>query len=149
MNLALPREATAQIRVALPQVATAVVTAIVAEVPSYESALSDSMGETIRNAVQLALGGFLSLATDSDESDPRTPTAPAVRGAYQLGRGEARSGRTTDALLSAFRIGARVSWREMAAIGVSAGPTMLQTAPEAAFSPKAKPRQRGGSRSAT
>lgn len=121
MNLALPSETTAQIRVALPQVATAVVTAIVAEVPSYESALTDSMGETIRDAVQLALGGFLSLATDSDESDPRTPTAPAVRGAYQLGRGEARSGRTTDALLSAFRIGARVSWREMAAIGVDAG----------------------------
>lgn len=121
MNLALPHEAMAQIRVALPQVATAVVTAVVAEVPSYESALRDSKGETIRNAVQLALGGFLSLATDSDESDPRTPTAPAVRGAYQLGRGEARSGRSTDALLSAFRIGARVSWREMAAIGVSAG----------------------------
>ena len=52
------------------------------------------MGETIRNAVQLALGGFLSLASGRRGADPRTPTAPAVEGAYQLGRGEARSGRT-------------------------------------------------------
>ena len=52
------------------------------------------MGETIRNAVQLALGGFLSLAGGRRGADPRTPTAPAVEGAYQLGRGEARSGRT-------------------------------------------------------
>ncbi len=120
-SLSLPPEATDQIRASLPQVADAVVKAVVAEVPSYESAFSDSMGETISNAVQLALGGFLSLASDADHADPRTPTAPAVRGAYQLGRGEARSGRTTDALLSAYRIGARVSWREMASIGVSAG----------------------------
>jgi len=34
--------------------------------------------------------------------------------AYALGRGEARSGRTMDALLSAYRVGARVSWRELA-----------------------------------
>ena len=53
--------------------------------------------------------------------DLRTPTAPAVEGSYQLGRGEARSGRTTDALLAAFRIGARVSWRELSAIAVRNG----------------------------
>ena len=51
----------------------------------------------------------------------QTPTAPAVDGAYQLGRGEARSGRTVDALLSAYRIGARVSWREMSATAVRNG----------------------------
>ena len=39
-------------------------------------------------------------------------------GAYQLGRGEARSGRSVDALLSAYRIGARVAWREMSAAAV-------------------------------
>ena len=66
------------------------------------------MGETIRNAVQLALGGFLSLASAARGADAATPTAPAVEGAYQLGRGEARSGRTIDALLAAYRIGARV-----------------------------------------
>jgi hypothetical protein len=79
------------------------------------------MGEIIRNAVQLALGGFLSLAGGRRGADPGTPTAPAMEGAYQLGRGEARNGRTTDALLSAYRIGARVSWREMSARAVEAG----------------------------
>ena len=38
---------------------------------------------------------------------------PALEGAYALGRGEARSGRTMDALLAAYRVGARVSWREL------------------------------------
>ncbi|MET0999314.1 MAG: helix-turn-helix domain-containing protein [Marmoricola sp.] len=79
------------------------------------------MGETIRNAVELALGGFISLAARSGGGMAQTPTAPAVDGAYQLGRGEARSGRSVDALLSAYRIGARVAWREMSATAVRNG----------------------------
>jgi hypothetical protein len=107
----------------LPAVAEHVVTAIIEEVPSYTDAFSGPMGETIRNAVQLALGGFLSLASGRRGADPRTPAAPAVEGAYQLGRGEARSGRSTDALLAAYRIGARVSWREMSLTAVRGGVT--------------------------
>ncbi|WP_110181114.1 PucR family transcriptional regulator [Nocardioides solisilvae] len=97
----------------LPAVADAAVSAIIAEVPTYANALSGTMGETIRSAVQLALGGFIQLA-----SRPRVgarPTAPAMEGAYQLGRGEARSGRSMEALLAAYRVGARVSWSEMSA----------------------------------
>jgi hypothetical protein len=105
----------------LPQVADDIVLAIIAEVPSYEGALSGPMGETIRNAVQLALGGFLSLASGRRGADPGTPTAPAVEGAYQLGRGEARSGRSTEALLAAYRIGARVAWRDMSTTAVQSG----------------------------
>jgi PucR C-terminal helix-turn-helix domain len=120
-GLLLPEEAVAEIRLQLPAVAEQVVTAIIDEVPSYEGAFSGPMGETIRNAVQLALGGFLSLAGGRRGSDPRTPAAPAVEGAYQLGRGEARSGRSTDALLSAYRIGARVSWHEMSTTAVDNG----------------------------
>ena len=63
--------------------------------PSYAGAFSGRMGEVIRNAVQLALGGFLTLATRQDGTAP--PKAPAIEGAYQLGRGEARSGRTVEA----------------------------------------------------
>jgi hypothetical protein len=44
-----------------------------------------------------------------------------VEGAYQLGRGEARSGRTTEALLAAYRIGARVAWRDMSTTAVRSG----------------------------
>lgn len=108
-------------RAALPGVAERTVAAIIEEVPSYEGALTGSMGENIRTAVQLALGGFISLAARSRGADPRTPAAPAVEGAYQLGRGEARSGRSVDALLAAYRIGARVSWREMSATLVRNG----------------------------
>ena len=117
----LPAEAFAEMRDQLPQVADDVVSAIIAEVPSYEDALSGPMGENIRNAVQLALGGFLALASGRRGADPGTPTAPAVEGAYQLGRGEARSGRSTEALLAAYRIGARVAWRDMSRTAVGAG----------------------------
>jgi PucR C-terminal helix-turn-helix domain len=119
-GLRLDPEAVAEMRAQLPEVAEHVVTAVIEEVPSYTDAFSGPMGETIRNAVQLALGGFLSLASGGG-ADLRTPAAPAVEGAYQLGRGEARSGRTTDALLAAYRIGARVSWRELSTTAVRNG----------------------------
>ena len=119
--LALPAAAEAEIRAALPGIAEDVVSVIIEEVPSYADAFAGRMGETIRGAVQVALGAFLSLATGRAGADPRTPAAPAVEGAYQLGRGEARSGRSTDSLLSAYRIGARVSWRAMSTRGVHAG----------------------------
>jgi hypothetical protein len=45
--------------------------------------------------------------------------SPALDGAYSLGRGEARSGRSADALLSAYRVGARVAWRELSATAVA------------------------------
>ncbi|QDH11191.1 PucR family transcriptional regulator [Nocardioides dongxiaopingii] len=120
-GLLLPPEVVSGIRADLPRVADDVVAAIIEEVPGYTDAFSGSMGETIASAVQIALGGFLSLASGRRGSDPRTPAAPAVEGAYQLGRGEARSGRSTDALLAAYRIGARVSWQQMASGAVRAG----------------------------
>jgi PucR-like helix-turn-helix protein len=134
-TLDLSPEAVSEMRSRLPAVADATVAAILAEVPSYEGALSGAMGENIRNAVQLALGGFLSLASGRRGSHPSTPTAPAVEGAYQLGRGEARSGRSTEALLAAYRIGARVSWREMSTTAVrnGAGPESLVAFAELVF----------------
>ncbi|MFC0222537.1 helix-turn-helix domain-containing protein [Nocardioides zeicaulis] len=107
------------LRARLPEVADRVVLTIIDEVPSYAGAFSGRMGEVIRNAVQLALGGFLTLAARRDGKAP--PKAPAIEGAYQLGRGEARSGRTVEALLAAYRVGARVSWRDMADAAVAAG----------------------------
>ena len=117
-TLELTPETIQEMRSRLPQVADQTVAAIIDEVPSYADALTGSMGENIRSAVQLALGGFISLASRRRGADPRTPAAPAVEGAYQLGRGEARSGRSVEALLAAYRIGARVSWREMSATAV-------------------------------
>ncbi len=120
-GLRLPASVVTEVRGGLADVAEDVVTAIIAEVPSYTDAFSGSMGQTIRDAVQVALGGFLSLASGRRGAGARSPGAPAVEGAYQLGRGEARSGRTTDALLAAYRIGARVAWQRMSGHAVRAG----------------------------
>jgi PucR-like helix-turn-helix protein len=79
------------------------------------------MGDNIEAAVQMALAGFLKLASGSRDSDPSTPHGPTLEGAYALGRGEARSGRSMDALLAAYRVGARVAWREMADAATKAG----------------------------
>jgi PucR C-terminal helix-turn-helix domain len=114
----LDEDVVGVMREELAEVADRAVAAIIDEVPSYAGELSGAMGETIRNAVQLALGGFLTLATREDAG---TPMAPAIEGAYQLGRGEARSGRSMEALLAAYRIGARVSWRDLSRTAVEAG----------------------------
>lgn len=109
------------LRTHLPEVAEDTVAAIIVEVPGYANALAGPMGENIGNAVQVALGGFLSLASRPRGTDAGTPLAPALEGAYALGRGEARSGRSMDALLAAYRVGARVSWRELSATAVEGG----------------------------
>ncbi len=97
------------------------VAAIVVVVPSFADAFAGGMGHAIENAVELALGGFLELATSGGGADASTPIDPALDGAYALGRGEARGGRSMDALLAAYRVGARVSWREMSSTAVAAG----------------------------
>jgi hypothetical protein len=116
--VALDPQVAAALRGRLAEVADSVVVTIIDEVPSYAGALTGRMGEVIRNAVQLALGGFLTLASRQGLEAPR---APAMEGAYQLGRGEARSGRTAEALLAAYRVGARTSWHDMADTAVRAG----------------------------
>jgi hypothetical protein len=126
--LSIPGAVAEAMREELPAVAEQTVAAIVVEVPSYADAFSGEMGRTIENAVQLALGGFLVLASSGGEGDASTPIQPALDGAYALGRGEARSGRSMDALLGAYRVGARVSWRHMAESGVRAGLTASQLA---------------------
>ena len=118
-DLEVPPDALAAMHAQLPRLADDVVATIVEEVPSYRDAFSGPMGETISNAVELALGGFLTLASRGRAVD--LSSASAVNGSNQLGRGEARSGRTTDALLSAYRIGARVAWRELSTTAVAHG----------------------------
>jgi hypothetical protein len=120
-TLRLGSTTVSELQRVLPDVAERTVAAIIDDVPSYSDALSGDMGETIRLAVETALGGFVQLAARSQGERAQQPTAVAVDGAYQLGRGEARSGRTVDALLSAYRIGARVSWRELSSAAVRTG----------------------------
>lgn len=117
----LPPATVRAIRAELASVADEAVDEIIRQVPAYEDAFGGPMGETIRGAVQIALGGFLSLVSDRRGPDALAPRSGAVDGAYQLGRGEVRSGRSSDALLSAYRIGARVCWRRLSTRAVAEG----------------------------
>ncbi|MEU6020063.1 helix-turn-helix domain-containing protein [Micromonospora sp. NPDC047134] len=120
-RLALERRVARELVDRLPLVAAQTVSAITAEVPSYSGTLTGQMRDKIENAVQIALGTFLQLLERPHAGAASTPLVPALEAAYALGSGEARSGRSVDALLAAYRIGARVSWREMAAATVSLG----------------------------
>ena len=120
-GLALDPGVVAALSARLPVVAERTVEAVTAEVPGYAGALTGQMRANIELAVQTALGAFLRLAEQTRDSDPSTPLQPALEGAYALGRGEARSGRAMDALLAAYRVGARVSWRELSATAVEGG----------------------------
>lgn len=121
IGLSLDPVVAAALQRSLPAVAEHTVAAITAEVAEYAGALTGQMGQNIELAVQTALGAFLRLTEQARESDPGTPLQPAMEGAYALGRGEARSGRSMDALLAAYRVGARVAWRELSASAVEGG----------------------------
>lgn len=103
----------------LHDVAQQTIDAVAQEVPGYHGTLDEAAQAILAQAVELALSGFLSLA--AADQDPSAPLAPALQGAFALGQGEARLGRPMDALLAAYRVGARVSWRGLAGAAVEAG----------------------------
>jgi hypothetical protein len=120
-GLVLNDQVVAALEGVLPAVAGHTVAAVTVEVPSYADAFSGRMGQRIEGAVQMALGAFLQLAARPHDADPGPTLSPALEGAYELGRGEARQGRSIDALLSAYRVGARVAWRELSETAVDRG----------------------------
>lgn len=121
MQLRLPEAVLSAMWSALPSVAERTVAAVIAEVPSYADAFSGRMGRNIEQAVQQALQGFLREATAPRAAEAAASIGPALDGAYSLGRGEARNGRSTDVLLAAYRVGARIAWRDLSAIAVVHG----------------------------
>jgi hypothetical protein len=116
----IPERVVAAMRSELPGMAAQTVAAVQHEVEEYADPFRGEMGRTIEGAVALALGGFLSLV-GGDEEGREGSYERVWDAAYALGRGEARGGRSMDALLRAYRVGARVSWRDMSAAGVRAG----------------------------
>ncbi len=118
--LQLSAPVMAALRAGMPEVAKETAGAVLVEVPGYR-ALRESLGAPIDEAVEIALRSFLNVASGARGSDPSAPLQPALDAAHALGGGEAREGRGVDALLAAYRVGARVSWREMARIAVDAG----------------------------
>jgi PucR C-terminal helix-turn-helix domain len=113
----LPADVVDRVRPHLPEVVDEVIEAVGREVPAYRRPLEGEFGKGLRFGVEAALGHFLDL--------PGT-TQPAVTGAERdiyaaLGRGELRAGRTLEALLAAYRIGARVAFRRFADLARAAG----------------------------
>lgn len=116
-GVVLAPETVTEMRAGLPDAAAMALEVITAEVPEYAGTLDSEIGRTIQGAIAVALGAFLHLVEPDADADDTLDAAR--RGAYALGRGEARSGRSADALLGAYRLGARVSWREMSATAVA------------------------------
>jgi hypothetical protein len=109
----LPAEVASVLRPVLPEVADEMIAAV-RTVPAYARPLEGQLEEGVRTGVQEALRHFLA----------EIETGGPVRRSdvyLSLGRGEMRSGRSLDSLLSAYRLGARVAWRRFAAAGVAAG----------------------------
>ncbi|WP_457112719.1 PucR family transcriptional regulator [Marmoricola sp. URHA0025 HA25] len=128
MALRLPGEVVEVMRRDVTGVAEQVVSAVINEVPSYSDPFRGQMGRNIEIAVKTALEGFLDLAARREGIDAGDQIEAVLDAAYALGRGEARSGRSMDALARAYRVGARVAWREMSGAAVGAGLSATTTA---------------------
>lgn len=115
----------------MPSTADRTVAAIQLEVPAYSGALTGRLGAGIRQGVKVSLDRFVELAgagwSAADAGDPdaagetAAPLGDAVGVARALGAAEARSGRSLEALLTAYRVGARVAWRDLADTAVAGG----------------------------
>lgn len=108
----LPPEVAELIEPELPAITEEILETIAREVPEYARPLEGRFGRGIRTGVGEALLQFVALIRDPDQGRGQG------RDVYiQLGRGEQRVGRTLDSLQAAYRIGARVAWRRIAAAG--------------------------------
>jgi PucR C-terminal helix-turn-helix domain len=127
---AVPPEAADVLRPALPGLADEMIAAIAVEVPDYARAMEGTFGQMVRLGVEVALSRFMDMVAD--------PTADVTRARdtyVNLGRGEFHAGRSLDALLAAYRVGARLAWRRFVEAGAAADlpPEALYSLGEAMF----------------
>jgi PucR-like helix-turn-helix protein/diguanylate cyclase with GGDEF domain len=127
---AIPPETADVLRPVLSGLADETIAAIAAEVPDYARAMEGDFGAAVRNGVEVAFQRFLRLVLDP-EADMRSARETYV----DLGRGEYHAGRSLDALLAAYRVGARMAWRRFVETGRDAGlaPEVLYDLGEAIF----------------
>lgn len=108
--LSLPADLGGTLRPYLPAIVAEIMAAVPGDVPLYASLLDGPFGRGVRRGVLIALNRFLDLPGTAQPALP-----PAERQMYSdLGRGEMTSGRTMEALLTAYRSGARSTFRGVA-----------------------------------
>jgi hypothetical protein len=115
--LRLPPSVAEALRRELPPLAEEILAVIAVEVPAYARPLEGKFGAGVNRGVQIALSHFLELA----EGEPGASPALGRELYVDLGRAEVRAGRPLDALLTAYRVGARVSWGRLAEVGLRSG----------------------------
>jgi hypothetical protein len=117
----------AVLRPVLSEVAGEIIAAV-REVPAYSRPIEGPFGSGVRAGVEEALRHMLA----EIEAQGRVQRSDVY---FALGRGEVRAGRRLEALLAAYRVGARVAWRRFAAAGVAAGlaPDTLYLLAESVF----------------
>ncbi len=123
----LPPKVAAVVRPLLPELVGEIIEAVGA-IPAYQRPLEGEFGVGVRAGVEAALNH---LVLEIEASGP-VPRSDVYR---RLGRGEMRAGRSLDALLSAYRAGARVTWRRAAEAGEASGlePATLYLLAESIF----------------
>jgi hypothetical protein len=123
----LPPTVAAVIRPLLPGLVDEIIAAV-GTVPGYQRPLEGEFGVGVRAGVEEALNH---LVLEIEAGGP-VPRSDVYR---RLGRGEMRAGRSLDSLLSAYRLGARVTWRRAAAAGEGSGlePATLYLLAESIF----------------
>jgi hypothetical protein len=102
----LPAEVAEVLRPLLPDLSEEIVAAVAREVDAYSRPMEGAFGRTVRIGTERALSRLLDLIADSRGDEGR-----ARRIYVELGRGEFAQGRSLDALLAAYRVGARIAWR--------------------------------------
>ena len=113
---AVPPEAADVLRPVLPGLADETIAAIAREVPGYARAMEGEFGDAVRLGVEIAFTRFLDLL-----AAPEPQPADSASIYVDLGRGEFHAGRSLEALLAAYRVGARLAWRRFVEAGVEGG----------------------------
>jgi PucR C-terminal helix-turn-helix domain len=109
----LPPSAAGGLRAELPSVVDEIIAAVRDEVPAYAGALDGDFGGGLKKGVEVALDQFV----DDIATGGRTPRKRVY---LEVGRNEFHSGRSLEALLRAYRVGARVAWQRFSEAGVQA-----------------------------
>src|SRR5918995_2158435 len=127
---AVPPEAAEVLRPVLPALADEMIVAISLEVPDYARAMEGTFGQLVRMGVEVALNRFMDMV-----ADPAADVTRARDTYVNLGRGEFHAGRSLDALMAAYRVGARLAWRRFVEAGTTADlpPEALYSLGEAMF----------------